>query len=366
MTIRLRGSTWWWDGYVDGKRQRVSLRTDDAREAKRRAAEIDRAVVRGRFIAPERPSMTLRQAYDAAWALREGWRQSKSHATIENTFRHLCAEWGEQAALEGVGQDQVEAYVVKLTRAGVSPSQINARLSMISVLRRQAKLAPLVMPRRAPGKPRSRIFTDAEMDRIEAFFRERQHAPMYALVVLLRETGARLSEVLGARPEHVSGGVLTFPDTKSGYARSVPLTARAQVAAMQLPIAISFSRAQVLWQKAREALALGEDAVMHTYRHTLATRLVAGHGAALAAAWLGHRSTRTTAGYTHLDVRHLLPLAQGLEGAQNVPLGRVLDCGTATTAQENQGVGVATRSRTGDPWNHNPRETLALPVVIPE
>ena len=361
MPLKLRGSTWWWDGYVDGKRQRVSLRTDDAREARKRATEIERAALLGRFIAPERPSLTLRAAYDSAWALREGWRGSKSHATIANTFRHLCAEWGEQVALEGIGQEQVEAYTVKLVRAGVSPSQINARLSMLSVLRRQARLPALVMPRRTPNKPRSRIFTDAEMDRIE----DAAEGPMLSLLVLLRETGARLSELLGAQPQHLSGGVLTFPDTKSGYARSVPLTRAAQRVAV-FPLGITFDQAQHGWQRLRESLALGDDAVMHTYRHTLATRLVASHGPALAAAWLGHRSTRTTAGYTHLDVRHLVPLAQALEGAQIGPVPGALDRAGVMVGLENQGLGVARGTRTLDHWNHNPGETLALPVVVPK
>lgn len=326
MTLRLRSNTWWWDGYVEGKRQRLSLRTADAREARKRAAEIERAALRGKFIAPERPTMTFRAAYDTASTLRDAWRTSKSAATLNNTFRHLCEAFGEHSALETAGQDEVDQYVLRLVREGVSPSQINTRMSMLSVLRRTAKLPALFMERRKPNKPRKRVFTVAEMNALEQWALDRGEVAYWRLLVLLRETGARLSEPLRANPgdvatyAHENGAkvvAITYRDTKdNGKDRTVPLSTAAQGAAAHLPLGINFDRAQTLWEAARRDLKLGKDAVHHTYRHTFATTWAPIVGPALVAQWLGHTNTRTTAGYTHLNVGHLLPLAQALEGAQ--------------------------------------------------
>jgi len=193
------------------------------------------------------------------------------------------------------------------------------------VLRRAAKLAPLALPRQRPAKGRQRVYSVVEMDRIEQHFSAFQDCAMGALVLMLRETGARLGEILKAKPAHVQSLTDGYPclvlhDTKGGYDRAVPLKKRARYAVQQgaLPIALDRKQIQKRWSACRAQLALGDDALMHTYRHTSVTNMVATHGRAVSMAWHGHRSEGISKRYEHLEVGHLLAAAQGLLRAENV------------------------------------------------
>jgi integrase len=75
-------------------------------------------------------------------------------------------------------------------------------------------------PQEAP--PRTRIPTDEEISTLMFSASNIAHILTFAI-----ETGCRLSEITGARWEHVKGRTLLLPRTKNGSAREVPLSKKA-------------------------------------------------------------------------------------------------------------------------------------------
>jgi integrase len=129
---------------------------------------------------------------------------------------------------------------------------------------------------------------------------------------LLVFTGARLSEILTLRWDHVDGELLRLPDSKTG-AKTIILNAPAKAVLAELPhlpgnpFVICGDKAgahlvnlQKAWRRVREAAGL-DDVRLHDLRHTNASLGVAsGLSLPLIGGLLGHRHPATTARYTHL------------------------------------------------------------------
>jgi len=105
---------------------------------------------------------------------------------------------------------------------------------------------------------------------------------LHDLIIVLADTGCRLSKALRLTPADITPRGVRFPKTKTGKPRMVPLTGRARaVLEARATTALLFpkwdkKRASVEWGRVRKALGLAGDveAVMHTWRHTRASRLV--------------------------------------------------------------------------------------------
>ena len=174
------------------------------------------------------------------------------------------------------------------------------------------------------SKGRTRYLTQDEESRLLAALPEgvKRDAAMFLL-----DTGARVNEALTLTWEdlahHQDFARVTFYRTKNGRARTVPLTARAadclrraRAEGRSRPFPVAYHAMWVAFDKARKAAALGgsEALVVHSLRHTCASRLVQ-RGAALHLVkdWLGHSSLDLTLRYSHLATDALNPLAGLLE-----------------------------------------------------
>ena len=78
---------------------------------------------------------------------------------------------------------------------------------------------------------------------------------------------------------------------------------------------------RAIWDRARAHLGFAEDRqfVIHTLRHTCASRLVQrGVGLKVVQQWMGHKTIQVTMRYAHLAPGHLMEAAavleQGAEG----------------------------------------------------
>ena len=139
---------------------------------------------------------------------------------------------------------------------------------------------------------------------------EGEHPVAVAAVRFLLYTGARKSEALGLRWEHVHGDRAVLPDSKSGP-RTIWLAtpARAILAALPRrngcpwvfasddgkPVSIATP-----WQAIRRMAGLGRLR-LHDLRHSHAAVAVGtGEGLRIVAGLLGHADIETTFGYAHL------------------------------------------------------------------
>lgn len=133
---------------------------------------------------------------------------------------------------------------------------------------------------------------------------------MHDLVVVLIDTGLRLSEATGINQIDVNGkmiseyknGVVTSYINKGKKVRRVLTSERASSILSNYPRGFRLDKrsAEYYWEKMRKALNLEKGSVLHCLRHTYASRLSeAGVAAKAIQIRLGHASITTTERYTH-------------------------------------------------------------------
>ena len=201
-----------------------------------------------------------------------------------------------------------------------------------------------------PEKPRERLISPTELARLGAALESAQkngseHPSVIACIKLLILTGARLSEILKLRWEHVDieRSVLRLPDSKTG-AKTVPLGAPALELLSELSKSAGsayvcpghradahFVGIQRPWRRIRGAAGL-PDLRIHDLRHGFASMAaMAGDSLFLIGKILGHRQSSTTERYAHLHddpVRAVADrtarrIAEALAGREPGPIVRL-------------------------------------------
>ena len=176
--------------------------------------------------------------------------------------------------------------------------------------------------------PYERYLTGDEAQRLMRALEKSDRLEVFALRLLLL-TGARKSEVLKARWEHVRPNqrLLTVPLSKSGKPRYIPLSDEAIMLIRAIPRQPGtpwlfpghapgkpLSDVYVFWNKLRRGLGLA-DVRIHDLRHTFASFLVnAGHSLYEVQKLLGHSDPRTTMRYAHLGQASLVAAAETVSG----------------------------------------------------
>lgn len=308
-----RGGVWWVDLRTPEGRRRFTTGCTDRAEAQRRAQAIAQEQ-------PEAgPPVTLKAILQELW--RSRWSTTKSAVQLRYVVPAVQRDIGHHK-LQDITYDILRRYCEDLQTEGRSPATANRRMSVVSAGLREAWRRGVLtsvpsVPHYREAAPRDRYLTHEEeqaalayLDRMttdDTAARRPEWVYLRDLVVVLIDTGCRLSEALGATSGNVIGDTLrlTHGSTKSGRGRSVPLTPRAAEALDRLLQHSLHGKVNVdwcghRWSKVRKACTLG-DVNLHVLRHTCASRLVQG-GVDLytVSAWLGHSSVKVTERYAHL------------------------------------------------------------------
>jgi integrase len=223
--------------------------------------------------------------------------------------------------------------VAEITRADVlklhhdmreTPGGANRNLALLSKMMNLAErwglrpdgLNPCRHVERYPERRRERFLSAAELGRLGEVLRElgakgAESPSVIGAIRLLVLTGARRSEILNLRWEHVDleRGVLRLPDSKTG-AKVIHLGAPAiqllsglpQRCEWVLPTASGSGPVSLSgpWNRIRKEADL-EDVRVHDLRHSFASvGAGAGLGLPIIGKLLGHRAAATTARYAHL------------------------------------------------------------------
>lgn len=159
---------------------------------------------------------------------------------------------------------------------------------------------------------------------------------LHAIIILALSTGARRNELLGLRwPDiDLKAGLLTFPRTKNGTVRHVPVTGQALSALRDIaasrkllnPTGLVFpgkTRAtqgkplaiENIFQACLKDAGI-ENFRFHDLRHSAASYLVmAGVPMMTVAEILGHRDLKMTQRYAHLSRAHVVDAVGKLDAA---------------------------------------------------
>jgi integrase len=160
------------------------------------------------------------------------------------------------------------------------------------------------------GDGRIRWVTPQEEQSMMSLLKDWEEDEVAAFLTVLIETGMRRGELLRLQPKDVEEGRWAHLwITKTKKSRSVPLTPKAaNVLQDHLPWSLDEVKLRSVWGKLRESMGLKDDKdfVLHTLRHTTATRLLKkSRNITVVQKMLGHRKAETTLRYAHIDDQDL-------------------------------------------------------------
>jgi integrase len=262
-------------------------------------------------------------------AVKLRWSNKKAGVHLAKIAR-LFVEWaGPKMAIgEALTDDRVNEYVEwRMDEKRNCGGTINRHLSAISVLCRMAKVN-LELPWQQEGVHRLRYYTEDEEKMILATTLLWSKPDLHDLFVFLVDTGARLGETRKLEWRNIRGRLVTFegPTTKNHTTRSIVATPRVEAALERLrkrhhnmykgPFAVIDTRElRTFWERLRAHFPqwMGKDTVVHTFRHTCASRLaMAGKSEVQIMRWMGHKNSATTQKYMHLSPATMDGLADAL------------------------------------------------------
>lgn len=235
---------------------------------------------------------------------------------------------------------------VKLTDKAITNATVNRYLTSLSSVFNYALNAGLVdrhpikggqVQKLEESKGRRRILTIEEEDRLLAEAERSTWPPMALFLRLALTTGARKSELSKLRWSDIDldRRIAVLPTTKNGDSRTLPLVVSVRDALIQSkkvqPLGSDLvffdpkrpkqpKKIDTIWKFVRQRAGLEADredsldrVVLHSTRHTAATKLIRG-GANLiqAAAVTGHKTVSMLQKYTHLGADDVIALADRL------------------------------------------------------
>ena len=306
-----------------------------AAEARKRALELRAQAALGRDPAEERRRLRAMQTVASFVAdrylphLRESIR---SHAEYADMLRLRILPAFGRMALDDVTFADVAAFKRRLIGEKLSPSRTNRHLAVLrAVFGKALKWGAYIgiNPAASPGMLREEhreVFLDGvQLRALTEALREDRDQVAACAISLLALTGARKSEILKARWEHVDTdrGLLTVPLSKSGRRRHVRLSGAAlgilglQPRVAGQPFVFPSPRCpgkplegvRAAWERCKAAAGL-PDMHLHDLRHTFASLCMA-DGVSLyeVSKLLGHSNLATTQRYAHLGEKTLLATA---------------------------------------------------------
>lgn len=237
---------------------------------------------------------------------------------------------------------------VKATGVCITPATVNRYLASLSSVFNYAinheivEVHPLKsgkVRKLTESSGRKRILTAEEETRLYDAADASTWPAMRLFLRVCLTTAARKSEVLGLRWRdiHLDESVAILPKTKNGEPRALPLVDDVRAALTEAkkvrPLASDFvffdplhperpKNVDTIWRFVRQRAGLWKDredkldqVVLHTTRHTVATKLLKnGANIAQAANITGHKTLAMLARYTHLAAQDAVELAQRVLG----------------------------------------------------
>ena len=250
--------------------------------------------------------------------------------------QHLSPLFGARR-LAGIQRHEIEDWLHGLSEKGLAPATCNRILAVLKTICSLAAMRDLLPGGQSPcagvspfkiHTQRERYLSRDEARRLMRALEKSDRLEAFALRLLLL-TGARKSEILKARWEHVRMDLrlLIVPLSKSGKPRHIFLSDAALNVLRAMPRTSGnpwlfpghapgkpLSDLYLFWNKLRHSLGLAGVRI-HDLRHTFASFLVnAGNSLYEVQKLLGHNDPRTTMRYAHLGQASLLAAAETVSG----------------------------------------------------
>lgn len=316
----------------DGERIRRTFKTKEEAEAWKLEAQA--AIKLGKPVpmpttgeVKNAKVFTLEQLVDHVFKVH--WRSKKAGEHLVK-IAELFRDWaGPKAPVAAVlTHEKVHEYVLwRISEKRNSGSTVNRHLSAVSKLAEYARLLKLIperleMPWQPEAEGRLRFFSKDEVAEIDRVCRHWNYEAEADLFLFLADTGMRLGEALTLEWRDIREDAITIAaeHSKTKVSRTIGIPPRVKGLLEGRKVFqegpwrnISRRRLRLLWDRLRAFFPwMGPDTVIHTYRHTCASRLILKYDLHTVGTWLGHKAEATTKRYAHLAPDRMKEVAAAL------------------------------------------------------
>lgn len=289
-------------------RKRHKFRTTDRREATRKEKEFQAGVFAAEVARLEGYPLSslLIDCHDLWKGRKDG---SYSYRRLELVVDAL----GPDLLVQDLTYARMLGVQKKLMDdEGLSGSTVNRYFASLTAALKEArrlgrvKAIPTDVPRQKEGEPRKAFLTPDQEGKIVHYLEVMGNHDVALCIRVLTSTGLRIGELLKLTPDDISYDnktdryYLSLEDRKNGddHLQPIPGALGRPLAALLDKGLPDYRRIKERFYGARNKLGLSKDVVLHSLRHTTATRL-ASRGAAPTdiMEFMGHRSFATTLKY---------------------------------------------------------------------
>ena len=319
---RAYSAKWYIRVWVDGKRRLEAISGN--RKFAEKALEKAEADRFHQEYQPQQPTAPLLSvAIETVY--QERWRQGKSGTQSLRRAELLIEYLGGDRTLDTIGPAELNKLHTALTSRGYGAVTGNRYLACLKTILRRFDLSTrgIVL---AQEEARLKTYSVTEEQAILAHLDAGEYtgkraawADLPDLVRVLRDTGARLGEVLRltAHDINLTTGAVHFAITKGGRPRTIYLIGDARDILPRRSKQdrlwhINPDQCQNAWEWVKTTLPLTDPhANLHAWRHTSCTRMIEA-GIALPAVqkWHGHAAITTTMRYVHYLDSHMAETAE--------------------------------------------------------
>ena len=322
--------------WVDGKR-RITAVSGNRKFAEKALEKAEAERFQKEYL-PEAPKAPLlSQAIETIY--QERWRRGKDGEKSRRRAEMFMEIIGD-IPLDQINSDQLRKLHAAMAVRENSDTTGNRYLAALKTILRRFDLSTRLITMAAETN-RIKTYTKKEEVEILAHLDNEPYtgirsgwADLPDLVRILRDTGARLSEILQLheRDLDLESGAIRLFNTKHGGSRTIYMVGDARKILTSRTgkgklFAIGIDQADKAWERVREQLGIDDpDAVLHTWRHTSCTRMLeAGENPVLVQKWHGHSTITTTMRYIHYLDDHLKEAAKRLNSVNKTSTERASD-----------------------------------------
>ena len=320
MPIKQRGTSWEASFSYEGKRYRRSLATHAlcAEWIESRKYELKKGIT-VYSESKDSDNWSLKKAFDKVFELE--WNGQRSQKENIYKMRQILDYFGETRPIRSITTEDVDEWTTSLKNRGDKNTTINRKLAGLrkvlkfSLKRKKIDECPYFTLQSEKENQRYRWITEDEERYILEYFRDfKGDEEMEGFFIVLVDTGMRRGELFNLTKNDVNftNSMVSIWETKADLPRSIPMTPRVKKV-LEEKIKVNshklFNKGvhyyRWRWDKMKEELNL-KDVVVHTLRHTFASRLAQRGGNIYhIQKLLGHRDISNTMIYAHLSPQDL-------------------------------------------------------------
>lgn len=261
---------------------------------------------------------------------------------------HLSQLKNGPVYVDEITEEDMKQFHQSFVRKGLKPASLHRKLNSSSsffsyaVKRRWAMFNPTEDIERVPIKNQERTFLDE--DEIQRLLQAIDHEIVYYFVVMMANTGLRVSECvnLTLRDVDLAKGIVSVIEGKGGKNRTVPMntqliqmmkhyknnvrsnTSSVNFFATEKTGGVSPQYVNVIIKRAAKQAGIDKPVTSHALRHSFASQLVrTDTHVAIIQRLLGHADVRTTSVYMHANTSDLESAVNTLSIIREVPGGKV-------------------------------------------